>query len=234
MFYREAEAHMRIDVYASSLVMWEMMWRTHLDPRDVVPPYILPFERQIPGHPSACEMQVRSGGIILLKWQVLSLVLNITNMHPNSICVLAAGCRVSDCRHPIAWQYILDPQAPVTPSPPDTYPWQALVAVEKQRPELRPAWGSHRVFSKLETTLTESWDNDENARLSSKTIQARIIPLLSNESDSEVSVWGAARGVWLSGSPVVSHLLCYQFHRRQGTSLSRRTTWPFLYLSDQN
>ena len=24
MFYKEAEAHMRIDVYASSLVMWEV------------------------------------------------------------------------------------------------------------------------------------------------------------------------------------------------------------------
>ncbi|KAL5266642.1 hypothetical protein ACHWQZ_G003870 [Mnemiopsis leidyi] len=121
MFYREAEAHMRIDVYASSLVMWEVMWRTQLDQRDIVPPYFLPFERQIPGNPSACEMQ-------------------------------------------------------------------ALVAVEKQRPELRPNWANHSVFNKLEITLTESWDNDENARLSSKTIQARIIPLLSNESDSEVSV----------------------------------------------
>jgi len=58
MFYREAEAHMRIDVYASSLVMWEVMWRTQLDQRDVVPPYFLPFERQIPGNPSPCEMQV--------------------------------------------------------------------------------------------------------------------------------------------------------------------------------
>ncbi|XP_063685153.1 activin receptor type-2A-like [Bolinopsis microptera] len=121
MFYREAEAHMRIDVYASSLVMWEVMWRTQLDQRDVVPPYFLPFERQIPGNPSPCEMQ-------------------------------------------------------------------ALVAVEKQRPELRAGWANHSVFNKLEITLTESWDNDENARLSSKTIQARIIPLLSNESDSEVSV----------------------------------------------
>ena len=50
---------MRIDVYASSLVMWEVMWRTQLDQRDIVPPYFLPFERQIPGNPSACEMQVR-------------------------------------------------------------------------------------------------------------------------------------------------------------------------------
>ena len=66
--------------------------------------------------------------------------------------------------------------------------FQALVAVEKQRPELRPGWANHSVFNKLEITLTESWDNDENARLSSKTIQARILPLLSNESDSEVSV----------------------------------------------
>ena len=61
MFYREAEAHMRIDVYASSLVMWEVMWRTQLDQRDSVPPYFLPFERQIPGNPSACEMQVTPG-----------------------------------------------------------------------------------------------------------------------------------------------------------------------------
>ena len=60
--------------------------------------------------------------------------------------------------------------------------------MEKQRPELRAGWNNHAVFNKLEITLTESWDNDENARLSSKTIQARIIPLLSNESDSEVSV----------------------------------------------
>ena len=40
----------------------------------------------------------------------------------------------------------------------------------------------------FQVTLTESWDNDENARLSSKTIQARLLPMLSNESDSEVSV----------------------------------------------
>ena len=36
MFYREAEAHMRIDVYAASLVMWELMSRTQLDQRDQV------------------------------------------------------------------------------------------------------------------------------------------------------------------------------------------------------
>ena len=36
MFYREAEAHMRIDVYASSLVMWEVMWRTQLSTTDQV------------------------------------------------------------------------------------------------------------------------------------------------------------------------------------------------------
>lgn len=121
MFYREAEAHMRIDVYAASLVMWEIMSRTQLDQRDNVPPYQLPFERQYPGHPTTLEMQV-------------------------------------------------------------------LVARDKQRPDLRAQWNSHQMFNKLEITLTESWDMDENARLSAKTIQARVTPLLSSENDAEVSV----------------------------------------------
>lgn len=112
---------MRIDVYAASLVMWEIMSRTQLDQRDNVPPYQLPFERQYPGHPTTLEMQV-------------------------------------------------------------------LVARDKQRPDLRAQWNSHQMFNKLEITLTESWDMDENARLSAKTIQARVTPLLSSENDAEVSV----------------------------------------------
>ena len=50
------------------------------------------------------------------------------------------------------------------PGHPNASEMKALVAEGKVRPDLRTAWANHPVFSKLEVTLTESWDNDENAR----------------------------------------------------------------------